>query len=50
MKAKKMLILDEQNIADETEQAIQRYGDEDRVEAYIEGLKDGAKWYKLPIS
>ena len=43
-------ILDKQTINDEREQAYIRYGHDqhETVEAYIEGLIDGAKCYKLP--
>jgi len=43
------LILDEQSIVDEEEQAYKRFGNEEheKVRAYIEGLKDGAMWYHL---
>ena len=44
-----LLHLDEQTIIEETEQANKRYGiDNPRiVDAYIEGLKDGAKHYRV---
>ena len=46
------LILDEQAIVDEEEQAYKRFGNEEheKVRAYIEGLKDGAMWYHLDKS
>ena len=43
------LILNEQSLIDEDEQAKKRYGIDNpkEVDAYIEGLKDGAKHYRL---
>ena len=43
------LLLDEQNLSDELEQAHKRYGSDnpEQIDAYIEGLKDGAKYYNV---
>ena len=41
--------LNEQAIADEREQAIKRYGSEEKAELYIEGLIDGAKIYEFIV-
>ena len=43
------LLLDEQSLSDEIEQAHKRYGSDntEQIDAYIEGLKDGAKYYNV---
>ena len=41
-------ILNVQTISDEKEQALKRYGDEEKAKIYIEGLCDGARCYELP--
>ena len=42
---KGLLKLDDKNLSDEIEQALKRYQDKKIADAYIEGLKDGARWY-----
>ena len=42
-----LLELNEQNLNDEIEQAYKRYLNKKLAEAYIEGLKEGAKFYYI---
>ena len=44
------LLLDKDTMADEYEQAVKRYGFDNKhtlADAYLDGLKDGAKHYRL---
>ena len=42
------IILNKENLADEEAQAYKRFGEyeHEKVSIYLEGLQDGAKWYR----